>query len=188
MDWTVQSTFLPNTSVFQVRLTLSYSNYILNQYLSALSINLIVVKQRMMFHRLHKHRRRTLWMPCTSEDSPRWKTFSKGGLCSTPLLNQHGKPWADTVLTQHEENHISWAVKPEPSNWLVLLFHICKSPCPCTLIEPFWTFLCSHRSFSRDLSSKCGHTMWNYCTNFSLGTLTTYMLSLLAKYRHRQKE
>lgn len=66
--------------VFPVRLTPFFraiTSY--NQFKSALSINLIVVKHRMVFHRLHKHRRQTLWMPGMSEDSPLWKTFSKGG-------------------------------------------------------------------------------------------------------------
>lgn len=123
--------FLPNPSVFLHRSILFFFFTVItsqNQLKSAMSISPIVVKQRTMFHRLHKQKRQTLWMLCKSEDSPRWKTFSKGGLhsphSSTNMENQ--------VLAQHKENHVSWAFRSEPSDWRALLFHICKSPCPCT--------------------------------------------------------
>lgn len=114
-----------------------------------MSISLIVVKQRPMFHRLHKQKRQTLWMPRMSEDSPRWKTFSKGGLCS---------PHSSTNMENHELTQCSLSTErtafPEPSDLnlqtgSVLLFHICKSP------EPFLTSRCPREPVSLHLFSKC---------------------------------
>lgn len=108
--------------------------------MSAQSISLIVVKQRTVFHRLHKQKRQTPWMPCTSEDSPRWKTFSKGGLCS---------PHSSTNMENHELTQCSLSTKrtafPEPSNLNLqtgpaLLFHLCKSPCPWTSNRTIFNF------------------------------------------------
>lgn len=129
--------FLPNPFVFPHRSILLYSNYISKPVTkSAMSISPIVVKQRTVFHRLHKQKQQTLWMLYKSEKSPRWKTFSKGGLhsphSSTNMENQ--------VLTQHKENHVSWAFRPEPSDWRALLFHICKSPYPCVFTRTIFNF------------------------------------------------
>lgn len=124
--------FAPNPTLF------FYSDYILNQFESVLPINLIVVKQRTLFHRLHKQKWQTLWMPCTSEDSPRWKTFSKGGLCS---------PHSSTNMENHELTQCSLSTKrtafPEPPNLnlqtgLYCCFTSVKVNVLVIQIEPLW--------------------------------------------------
>ena len=146
-----------------------------------------MVKQRTVFHRLHKQRRQTLWMPCMSEDSPRWKTFSKGGLCS---------PHSPTNMENHELTQCSLSTKitafPGPSNLnlqtvLYCYFTSVKVHVLILLIVSFFTFLRSCRPFSLDIGSRY-HNRRNYCTNYSLGTLTTHMplLQLNAKCAKRQ--
>lgn len=134
-----------------------------------------MVKQRTVFHRLHKQRRQTLWMPFTSEDSPRWKTFSEGGLCG---------PHSSTNMENHELTQCSLSAKrtafPGPSNLnlqtgLYCCFTSVKVHVLVLVMEPFLTLLCSQKFFSAHLLSKCSHTNRNHCTNYSPGTLTTHI-------------
>lgn len=76
----VKKSSLPSPSVFRDR-QLPWQQRVTsqNRLKSALSISLIVVKEGTAFC-LHKQKRQTLWKLCMSDDLPRWKTCSKGGL------------------------------------------------------------------------------------------------------------
>lgn len=146
-----------------------------------MSISLIVVKQRPIFHRLHKQKRQTLWMPRMSEDSPRWKTFSKGGLCS---------PRSSTNMENHELTQCSLSTKrtafPEPSDLnlqtgSVLLFHICKSRCPRAANRTVSNFPRAPATPSHFTFSVNADVPGNRGTDLSLGALTARISCFLCK-------
>lgn len=124
-------------------------------------------------------------MPCMSEDSPRWKTFSKGGLCS---------PHSSTNMENHELTHCSLSTKrttfPEPSNLnLHTGLHCCFTSVKvhvlvllidylsCAPTNPFHSTFSVNIVIPGEIAAQIFHSGFNH---------SHFMVSQWAKCRHPQ--